>query len=85
MVPPASVRLGVADRLSVEMSSSTMPVVTDEPLPPASTRLSKLPPLAETRLTVKLSAPSASASLMVAMLKLALLAPAGIVTVATPV
>ena len=35
--------------------------------------------------TVKLSAPSASASSSVAMLKLAELAPAGMVTVATPV
>ena len=50
-----------------------------------TTRLSKLPPAADTIVTVKLSAPSASVSLIVAIASAALLAPAGMVTVATPV
>jgi hypothetical protein len=51
---------------------------------PLTTRLSKLPPLAEATLTTSVSPLSASASSSVAMLKVALDAPAGIVTVATP-
>ena len=83
MVPPASVRLGVADSVSVAVSSSTIVVVTDEV--PVSCRLSKLPPLADTSCTVTVSLPSARLSFSVGTLKLALDAPAGIVTVATPV
>ena len=84
MLPPASVSVGVALRLTVEMSLSTMPVVT-EPLAPLTTRLSKLPPVAAPMATVKLSGPSARASSMAAMEKLAELLPAGMVTVVVPV
>ncbi len=60
-------------------------LVVAAPLAPLMTRFSKLPPAALATVTLKLSAPSASTSCSVAMLKLALLEPAGIVTVATPV
>ena len=65
--------------------SSSMIVVVCAPLAPLMTRLSKLPPEALAIVTVKFSAPSPIRSCSVAMLKLALLAPAAIVTEATPV
>ncbi len=69
---------------SVGVSSSVI-VVVCAPLAPLMARLSKLPPEALAIVTVKFSAPSPITSCKVAMLKLALLAPAGIVTEATPV
>ena len=84
MVPPASVSVGVAERVRVEMSLSTMPVVT-EPALLLTARFSKLPPVAVAMVIVKLSAPSARASSIVATLKLAELLPAGMVTVVVPV
>ena len=80
--PPSPTVGELTDRAGV---SSSLMLVVAAPLAPLMTRLSKLPPAALPMVTVKLSAPSASASCSVAMLKLALLAPAGIVTVATPV
>ena len=84
MLPPASVIALVAERLTTETSLSTMPVVT-LPLVALTTRFSKLPPVALPIATVKFSLPSAAASSIVATLKLAELAPAGMVTVVTPV
>ena len=66
-----------------DTSLSTMPVET-EALLPLTTRFSKLPPVALSMVTVKLSAPSARLSSIVATLKLAALLPAGMVTVVTP-
>ena len=65
------------------VSSSTIVVPTALALP-LMARLSKSPPVALTSETVKFSAPSASASSIVATLKVALLAPAGMVTLVTP-
>ena len=65
-------------------ASSLIVVVTLLALP-LTTRLSKLPPVADATLTTSVSPLSASASSIVAMLKVALLAPAGMVTAATPV
>ena len=62
-------------------SLSTIVVLTPAPLTCSD---SKLPPLALAICTWKLSLPSMALSLMVAMLKLALDEPAGIVTEATP-
>ena len=70
---------------SIGVSSSVIEVVAARRWLALMTRFSKLPPAALPIVTVKFSAPSASTSCNVAMLKLALLAPAGIVTVATPV
>ena len=85
MLPPDSVKLGVAPRLTVAVSLSVTVVLISPPLPiPASKRRSKLPPLAPARVMVKFSLPSASASSIVAMLKLALLLPARMLTVVLP-
>ncbi|MNJ49386.1 hypothetical protein D3C77_446120 [compost metagenome] len=61
----------------------TMVVVT-LPLSP-TTRFSKLPPVAELICTLKDSAPSAMPSRRIGTLKVPVLLPFGIVTVATPV
>ena len=74
----------VSDTAISEVSLSLI-VVATLPDAPLSTRFSKLPPLADASATFSVSTPSASASSIVAMLKLALLAPAGMMTVATPV
>ncbi|MNY31281.1 hypothetical protein D3C86_1654380 [compost metagenome] len=55
------------------------------PLDELIARFSKLPPVAESILTTKFSVPSVILSSMVATLKSALLAPAGIFTMYTPV
>ena len=74
----------MALRLTEVASLSTSDVLT-LPFAPLTARFSKLPPVALAMLTVKLSAPSASTSSIVARLKLALEDPAGMVTLTTPV
>ncbi len=83
-VPPASVNDGVAVKFKVAKSTSTTLVVTLLATP-LMARFSKLPPVAEAIDTVKLSLPSTKPSVSAAMLKLAELFPAGIVTVVEPV
>ena len=74
----------VSDTLSAGVASSSTSVVPTLLLTALTTRFSKLPPVAETIVTVKPSVPSNAASSIVATSKSALEAPAGIVTVATP-
>ena len=69
---------------TVSGEASSLIVVVTLPAPPLTTRFSKLPPVADDTLTVKVSPESARASSIVAMLKVALEAPAGIVTDAIP-
>ena len=71
-------------RLTEVASLSTIDVLMLLALP-LTARFSKLPPAALVMLTVKFSEPSASASSIVARLKLALEAPVGMVTLTTPV
>ena len=78
-----STTLGLDTAIDGMPSFSSSEVVT-LPAPPLIARFSKLPPVADTSDTVKLSLPSNSASSIVAMLRLALLLPLGMVTLATP-
>ena len=82
MAKPPSTTV-VSDTLMFAVSSSTI-VVPTVLATPLIARFSKLPPVAVTSATLKVSAPSASASLIVATLKVVLPLPAGIVTLATP-
>ena len=80
--PPSTT--AVSDTVIDGVPSLSSSVVLTLFAPPLICRFSKLPPVADTRLTPNDSLPSASASSSVAMLKLVLEAPAAMVTVATP-
>ena len=83
-VPAASLMVTLL-MLKLGVGSLSTIVVVTLPLVALIARLSKLPPVKEAMLTVKFSAASFSASSSVAKLKLTLLLPTGIVTVACPV
>ncbi len=83
--PPASATLWLDTAIAGAASLSVIAVVTLL-LAPLMTRFSKLPPVAEATVTVNDSAATSSMlSSMVAMLNVALLAPAAMTTEATPV